>query len=290
MKSGSKNASCPESPRISGEQETEEVKAIREKLSEMHSDIKKVMEFTRRLRLEAAFESSRQEYSNALLSHLFEDIDTGLERNMVKKCPEKQKCTSAFTALLQQNAGLIKKNRVDETLISDNRKKLEELRCEAPYSKCEKCFSEVSSLLVKQVNLMRSIRIYADNQEQKQDISALKTSVLMSEILEPVSNLQRLEILKAVAFETKSFSAFSELTGLRGGNLLFHLQKLTDSGLLLQQHERGDYMITEKGFRILQGLNEIYSSLQGSPLQSSSKQDSAENELQKSKDTPELTI
>ncbi|WP_269849568.1 hypothetical protein [Methanosarcina horonobensis] len=88
----------------------------------------------------------------------------------------------------------------------------------------------------------------------------------------------------------KSFSAFSELTGLRGGNLLFHLQKLMDSGLILQQHERGDYMITEKGFRILQGLNEIYSSLQSSPLQNSSKQDSAENSLQKRQENPELTI
>ncbi|AKB77926.1 Transcriptional regulator, ArsR family [Methanosarcina horonobensis HB-1 = JCM 15518] len=290
MKNSSKKENHPESSVLSEEQEMVEVKAIKEKLSEMHSDIKKLMEFTRRLRFEAALESSRKEYSNAILSHLFEDIDTGLERNMIKKCPEKQKCTSAFTALLQQNAELITKNRVDETSISDNRKKLEELRCIAPYSKCEKCFSEVSSLLVKQVNLMRSMRIYADNQEQKPDISALKTAVVMSEILEPVSNPQRLEILRAVAFEMKSFSAFSELTGLRGGNLLFHLQKLMDSGLILQQHERGDYMITEKGFRILQGLNEIYSSLQSSPLQNSSKQDSAENSLQKRQENPELTI
>lgn len=289
MKNGISKENQPERPTIPGEQGMEEIKAIEDKLSKMHSDIKKVMEFTRKLRIETALESSRQEYSNALLSHLFEDIDTGLERNMVKKCPEKQKCTSAFTALLQQNAGLIKKIRVDDTLISENRKKLEELKCGAPYSKCEKCFSEVSNLLVKQVNLMRSMRIYAENQEQKPDISALKTSAVMSEILEPVSNIQRLEILRAVAFETKSFSSFSELTGLRGGNLLFHLQKLTESGLILQQHERGDYMITEKGFRILQGLNEIYSSLQGYLLQNSSKQDSA-NDLQKRKDTPELTI
>jgi len=89
----------------------------------------------------------------------------------------------------------------------------------------------------------------------------------MSEILEPVSNNHRLEILKAVSFEMKSFSAFSELTSLRGGNLLFHLQKLLDNGLILQMHERGDYMITDKGLKILQGLQEIYSSLQNSPMQ-----------------------
>jgi DNA-binding transcriptional ArsR family regulator len=271
-----KNGKTSENPKTSEPQEISEIKAIREKLSEMHSDIKKVMEYSNRLRLEAALEGSRQEYSNALLNHLFEDIETGLEKNMVKKCPEKKNCTSAFTAFLQQNAGLIKQRKVDDTLISGNRKKLDELKCGAPYGKCEQCFSEVSSLFIKQVNLMRSMRIYAENQEHKPDISTLKTNVVMSEILEPVSNNQRFEILRSVAFETKSFSAFSEITGLRGGNLLFHLQKLTDTGLILQQHERGDYMITEKGFKILQGLNEIYSSLQYSPIQEPEGKDSGE--------------
>jgi len=271
-----KKGKTAENPRTSEPQEISEIKAIREKLSEMHIDIKKVMEYSNRLRLEAALEGSRQEYSNALLNHLFEDIETGLEKNMVKKCPEKKNCTSAFTAFLQQNAGLIKQRKVDDTLISGNRKKLDELKCGAPYGKCEQCFSEVSSLFIKQVNLMRSMRIYAENQEHKPDISTLKTNVVMSEILEPVSNNQRFEILRSVAFETKSFSAFSEITGLRGGNLLFHLQKLTDTGLILQQHERGDYMITEKGFKILQGLNEIYSSLQYSPIQETEGKDSGE--------------
>jgi len=262
-----KKENAPESPAAPEAPEMAEIKAIREKLCDMHSDIKKVMEYSNRLRFETALECSRQEYSNAILSHLYEDIETGLEKNMVKKCAEKENCRSAFSALLQRNAGLVKQGKVDEALISGNREKLQEMRCGAPYSKCEQCFSEVSTLFTKQVNLMRSMRIYADNQEQKPDISAIEPGTLMREILEPVSNPQRLQILRAVAFETKSFSAFSEITGLRGGNLLFHLQKLMDSGLILQQHERGDYMITEKGFKILQSLNELYSSLQCSPLQ-----------------------
>lgn len=281
MKGGSeREEKYPESPIISEDQKMDEIKAIREKLSEMHSDIKKVIEYSNRLRFEAALESSRHEHLNVLLNYLFEDIETGLERNMVKKCPEKKTCISAFTSLLQQNAGLIKQSRTDDTKITYNRKKLDELKCGAPFSKCEQCFSEVLNLFSKQVNLMRSMKIYADNQEQKPDISALETSVVMNEILEPVSNYQRLEILRAVAFETKSFSAFSELTGLRGGNLLFHLQKLMDGGLILQKHERGDYMITEKGFKILKGLNEIYTSIQYSPLQNS-----AVNTLQKEEES-----
>jgi predicted transcriptional regulator len=67
-----------------------------------------------------------------------------------------------------------------------------------------------------------------------------------------------MQIMKALSTETKTFSAHSSLTGLRGGNLLFHLQKLMDSGMILQRNERGDYMITEKGYMTLKGIAEIY--------------------------------
>lgn len=89
MKGGSEiKGKYPESPVISDDQKWEEMRAIREKLSEMHSDIKKIIECSNKMRLEAALESSKREYSNALLNpnallnHLFEDIETGLERNM----------------------------------------------------------------------------------------------------------------------------------------------------------------------------------------------------------------
>src|SRR5660397_112013 len=92
---------------------------------------------------------------------------------------------------------------------------------------------------------MRSLQIYNTDKEKKQDISVLPDELIVNDILEPLSNKARLQILKAIAIETKTFSALSELTGLRGGNLLFHLQKLLDSGMILQRHERGDYMITD---------------------------------------------
>ena len=113
-------------------------------------------------------------------------------------------------------------------LFSDSRNQLDELRCETTYRKCEQCYSEVLSLFIKQINLMRSMKIYKNNPGQKPDIAAIETDVVMSGILEPISNKQRLDILKAVSFEPKSFSAFSKLTGLIAGNLFFHLQKLMD--------------------------------------------------------------
>ena len=72
MKDVSKEkGNAPESSGTSEAQEMTEIKAIREKLSEMHSDIKKVMEYSNRLRFETALESSRQEYSNVFTQSPF---------------------------------------------------------------------------------------------------------------------------------------------------------------------------------------------------------------------------
>ncbi|MDZ4170797.1 MAG: winged helix-turn-helix domain-containing protein, partial [Methanobacteriaceae archaeon] len=73
---------------------------------------------------------------------------------------------------------------------------------------------------------------------------------------------QRIQILKAMTSESRTFSSLSKLTGLRGGNLLFHIQKLLESDLILQRHERGDYMITKKGFNLLLLLLNIQENLE----------------------------
>jgi predicted transcriptional regulator len=58
--------------------------------------------------------------------------------------------------------------------------------------------------------------------------------------------------------QTRTFSDISQTTGLRGGNLLFHIKKLTDSGLILQRHERGDYIITDKGYKTMTAISQLH--------------------------------
>ena len=108
---------------------------------------------------------------------------------------------------------------------------------------------------------MHSLNIYRDKGESNEIILALSEERIVDEMIEPLSNKQRIQIMKALSSETKTFSALSGLTGLRGGNLLFHLQKLLDYGMILQRNERGDYMITEKGYKTLRGIVETYLSL-----------------------------
>ncbi len=237
-----------------------EILEIKEKLYEIHNEMKRFMERSSQQHLYDILSGSRTNFANAIIEHVIDDIEVNLESNMVKKCEMRETCKSSFTGFLQKNASLIKHDDVHEDVILKNQSELNHMKSNAPSKQCEKCFSQVQNLFGKQISLMRSLRIYDTNGEKKQEISPVPEGFIV-EVLEPLSNKQRLQILKAIAIETKTFSALSELTGLRGGNLLFHLQKLLDSGMILQRHERGDYMITDKGFKVLKGVSDIYSML-----------------------------
>lgn len=234
---------------------------IKTKLDEVHEDLKRFMEQSSRQHLESVLAGSRRDFLNSIIEHVMDDIDEGLDINMVKKCQMQETCKSNFTKFLKENANLLNHDGVAEDIILGKQYELEEMRNNAPYDQCRKCFQEVSNLSDKQVKLMRSLRIYNTSAEQKKDILVLPEDSIVTDILEPLSNRQRLQILKAVAIETKTFSALSKLTGLRGGNLLFHLQKLLDTDMILQRHERGDYMITDKGFKVLKGISDVHSML-----------------------------
>lgn len=248
---------------MKGEREDirQEITEIKEKLSDIHSDVKRSMELSGQQHMESILAGIRKEFSNAIAGHVVEGIDSGLECSMVRKCQMHDTCKSNFSGFLKNNAGLIRRDTVQEDIILKNREELDRMKGAAPFDRCDRCFSEVSLVFEKQVNLMRSLRIYSTKEEKRLELSKLPEELMVSDVLEPLSSKQRLQILKAAAVKTKTFSELSELTGLRGGNLLFHLQKLLDSGMLLQRHERGDYMITEKGYRLLNSLAEAYAGL-----------------------------
>jgi DNA-binding transcriptional ArsR family regulator len=156
---------------------------------------------------------------------------------------------------------MLKQDRVNEETLLNNKSTLSEIKAKAPFKKCNICISETFDLFEKQINLMKSLQIYNTGEHKSRDISGIPEENIVINILDPISNKTRLQILKALYYETKTFSALSELTGLRAGNLLFHLQKLLNGGMVIQRHEGGDYIITDKGYQVLVMIDEILGKL-----------------------------
>ncbi|MEN6328887.1 MAG: winged helix-turn-helix domain-containing protein [Methanobacteriaceae archaeon] len=234
-----------------------EISEIKKILEHMQRDVKRLIENCNQQQIDLLVESSKKDFCNAFKEYIRHDIQDNLEKSLVYPCQRRDECQAQFTEFLENNASLIGQGEVTTEVIVENQAGLLLLAEEAPYAKCDKCFLEVDTLFQKQVRLMRSLRIYSSSDEKHEDLSCLSEEYLVKNVLDPLSNQQRLQILKSMATQTQTFSNLSELTGLKGGNLLFHLQKLTENDLILQRHERGDYMITEKGYSILMALSEL---------------------------------
>jgi DNA-binding transcriptional ArsR family regulator len=207
----------------------------------------------------------RNSFMKPMVDYLCEDASERMHTRMTEDCGMRDFCEKTFRELLQETAGLVGKGKIEVETIKLYRDRLEEQKMEAKSSSCSRCFSEATNIFEKQVKLMRSLQIYEgkDEKDKKIDISEIEPEKLVTEVCEPVANRQRLLMLKALSGENKTFSELSKLTGLRGGNLLFHLQKLLETGMVLQRNERGDYIITRKGYFTLQGLSRIYSEIEG---------------------------
>lgn len=244
---------------VKGRTDSAELQEIHAALEEIKADIRKLAEASPRDG--AALRGADGQAVNVLVNQLLEDVDTGLEKGMVKRCGMRETCKAVFTDLLQQSAGLVGADNVSEETVNKYRAELERKRAEAPKSQCSRCFGEVSDLFDKHIRVTRSLKIYRSDEEARKSIELLSEDSVIRDILEPVSNRQRLQILKMLSSQARSFSYISDQSGLRGGNLLFHLQRLSETGMIVQQHERGDYLLTEKGYKVLQAISELASSL-----------------------------
>lgn len=241
----------------------EELHSIKEEVTSLRNEFSRFLQRANQQHIEDMLEEMRRNFMKPMVDYLCEDASDRMSNQMMLDCGMREFCETAFKDILQETAGLVGKGRVDAETVNMYRDKIEELKKKAKKPQCSRCFSEASNLFEKQVKLMRSLQIYEDREEkdEKSDISTIEPERIVSEVCEPVANKQRLLMLKALSGESKTFSELSKLTGLRGGNLLFHLQKLLDTGMVLQRSERGDYIITRKGYSTLQGLSRIYSEI-----------------------------
>jgi DNA-binding transcriptional ArsR family regulator len=239
----------------------QEFAEIKKQIEEVKNDLKRYVELTNQQYFELLLATSRKDIIGAVQAHVIEDINEGLDAHMVKNCDMRETCRKKLGEVLTTNAGLIRLDEVSEETITENQSALATIRERAPYKKCDTCFTEASKLFAKEVNLMQSLQIYRSNADRRTSVISLPEEDFVDRVLDPLSNKARLQILKALYVETKTFSALSGLTGLRGGNLLFHIQKLLDTGMIIRKHEGGEYLITEKGFTVMNKINEVHIAL-----------------------------
>ncbi len=235
-----------------------EIRELKSEVTGLRLDLKRFIEHANQQHVQTALTDLKQNYAGAFANDQLDTAKAELSANMVADCGMRDKCYSVFLDFLQNTSKHIKDGQVSEEIIQSYRDQLKGMQDAGPFDRCDTCFSQMYRLFEKQVDLMQSLGIYQKNGSTQENITDIPDETVVKELLEPVANILRFQILKSLSAQTRTFSDLSSMTGLRGGNLLFHIKKLTDSGMILQRHERGDYVITDKGFKTLNAVSTLY--------------------------------
>jgi DNA-binding transcriptional ArsR family regulator len=238
-----------------------EMRELKVEVTGLRTELKRFIERANQQHVDTVLTDLKKNYSDLFTNHQVDNAKADLSAHMVENCTMRDKCYEVFMDFLQNTAQHIKGGKVSDEIIQSYREQMKTMRSKGPYDRCDTCFTEVHRLFEKQIDLMQSLGIYEKTRDAGETGLEILDESVVKELLEPVANIQRFQILKSLAIQTRTFSDISQLTGLRGGNLLFHIRKLTDTGMILQRHDRGDYVITDKGFKTMTAISQLYRQL-----------------------------
>jgi DNA-binding transcriptional ArsR family regulator len=231
--------------------------ALMQEILQLRGDLHRFIERTSQVHLQSLVSDLKNEYADLLSKNHVDQAHDCLSGHMVQDCKMHDTCLQVFLDFLTTTSKHIKDGEITDEIVDSYKSQIEEMQKKGPFEKCDTCFNEVRRLFEKQIDLMRSLGML-HQRECSIPITEFPDEKIVSEIIEPVASTTRFQILQAVSAGTKTFSDLSHLTKLRGGNLLFHIKKLQEAGMIIQRHERGDYVITEKGFRVLSSIRDVY--------------------------------
>ena len=125
---------------------------------------------------------------------------------------------------------------------------------------CISCIDNENQLLESNKRLIGQLRLIESPaialQSNISTIDGMDPVKTNDMIVNPLSNKTRLQILQSIYRGENRFTDLSICTGLEGGQLLYHIKKLTESGYVYQADNK-DYVLTTKGLRVLVMLAQL---------------------------------
>jgi DNA-binding transcriptional ArsR family regulator len=237
------------------------VREIRDELRALRREVRDLAEGRTHPAVTGLIAAMQRECGKVAIDAHLESARAGLEQELDRACPERERCREIFFHEIQGSAGTIADGHATREALAEYRRRIRDLKKQAPPA-CTSCFEEATRILDKQEEIAGSLGIL-EGQEDNPSIGSIPVEETVKKVLEPAASIPRLGILMDLAAASRTFSGLSATTGLRGGNLLFHLEKLEEAGLISQRYERGEYELTASGYLVLRGIARISASLPG---------------------------
>jgi DNA-binding transcriptional ArsR family regulator len=228
------------------------------------------------------------DYKGALLEQIqeiFGDnssslLDSGMRRVHDRSiCPNKKECGRRMENLRKETSDAFGREDISGAIMILEDAETD-LACEDSLCMDRKC-SKGTIEVIHQVKLLFNIsdnlmfrnyiqpetsftrlssqgRFFADHRRTAmEEISAEQ----VCELIIPLSNPFRIEIMKMLVREEHTFSEISRSLNLKTGHLQFHLKILKDAGYVRPNRKRRMYSITSRGLTALEGIQGVAANL-----------------------------
>lgn len=223
-------------------------------MSELRSDLRKYTEQVHTLQASTLFAEFRKNCAEIMMK-AYRDSGCDAIGRESSGCQNWERCSNVFGALFDSILTALNSGELRPEDIKTVREKAYLLRSHASSDRCEACHTEMKKQLDKQIGMLQSIGVYKETDDISARVLSLSDEDTASLFNDALSSPVRVQILKSLYREGKSFTELSNLTGLRGGNLLFHLDKLQKSGVI---YKDGEYQMSYRGYEVLNTVAHLF--------------------------------
>ncbi|XHH09736.1 MAG: ArsR family transcriptional regulator [Candidatus Bathyarchaeia archaeon] len=225
----------------------QEIKNLRNQLNKLESQILKE-------KIKSIENALTQNRLLLYADQLQDELDEDIQKIPDTKCKNHDQCLDRFKTMATENLQIIRNLKIEEAMTDLDTKigKMEQVIQKSKGSPCEACHRDFQKKLRREKRAFQTITL-VEKTTEKTD-AELNIDRLVEGVLEPLANSARLKILISTFEGKKSFSKIAQITGLKGGHLLFHIKKLVDAGLVAQEDNKGDYVVTQRGVDVAQKI------------------------------------
>mgnify|MGYP001187211030 CR=1 FL=1 len=140
-------------------------------------------------------------------------------------------------------------NLIEESIASNSMEGLIEKLI--VYVNTEKNYGDKSYELIKQfIDFIKNQNYNSNNKMKFTDFSKVDPIKAYKQIIEPLSNQKRIEILIAIKKGKKRFRELETSLNLQAGHLIYHLNPLKEAQYIYQD-EKKNYMLSDKAYAVL---------------------------------------
>lgn len=215
-------------------------------------------------RIASILQQLEERYKKLFMDIIVENAACTMEEKIHEPCVlnKRKECHEFFISRLRSIANA--SDYSNSTLNDFKYESDDNLVAKYPYLTKSPCKSCYTTYLNQKKHLQRTITNLTDykksllGENDNTFISELPDDLVISSIVEPLSHEIRFSMLKALSTGSMTFKELSQLTNSKGGHLLYHLNKIIDSGLVIKNDASKRYFITDKGMGVMDIIKNLY--------------------------------